>query len=175
MLNKRKMGFTLIELLVVVLIIGILASVALPQYQKAVDKSRTVEAFATIKAVNDALTIKNMEEDTVGQRYLLEELPITLTNASGASVTGYNFSGRYYNYSLDNPIVGRTSAGLIATRMINGHPLNLYIVNGKRYCMYVAPGGENECKKLGFSKTGYGCSTGQGIETSIGAGMCFTE
>ncbi len=54
---KNKQAFTLIELLVVVLIIGILAAVALPQYQLSVEKARATEALINLRAVNDALEV----------------------------------------------------------------------------------------------------------------------
>ena len=54
-------GFTLIELLVVVLIIGILASVALPQYQKAVRKARLSEVATVFSSVSRGIDMWLLE------------------------------------------------------------------------------------------------------------------
>lgn len=53
-MTNRVGGFTLIELLVVVLIIGILAAVAVPQYQKTVWKSRAAQLYTDAKALYEA-------------------------------------------------------------------------------------------------------------------------
>ena len=56
-MQKNNTGFTLIELLVVVLIIGILAAVALPQYQKAVTKARIVQELTVFDAYKKAIDV----------------------------------------------------------------------------------------------------------------------
>ena len=61
---QKQSGFTLIELLVVVLIIGILAAVALPQYQTAVEKSRLSEVLILMSSLEKAVDLWLLEHGT---------------------------------------------------------------------------------------------------------------
>ncbi len=70
MKNALKRGFTLVELLVVVLIIGILSSVALPQYTKAVKKAKGVKMITAAKALADAMNMAYLEDGRYRREYM---------------------------------------------------------------------------------------------------------
>ncbi len=79
---RTRSGFTLIELLVVVLIIGILASVALPQYQLAVTKSR----YAALKHVTKSLA-DSEEAYYLANGDYVKELDALAVDISGCTLT----------------------------------------------------------------------------------------
>jgi len=60
--NMRR-AFTLIELLIVVIIVGILATVALPQYQKVVTRAKTADLHSNLAALRTAVILYRTEHD----------------------------------------------------------------------------------------------------------------
>lgn len=76
--SKNKKGFTLIEMLVVVLIIGILAAIALPQYQLTIDKATFAKLQATVASLRDAYDEYYMIHGVATRKF--ENLSFTMPN-----------------------------------------------------------------------------------------------
>ena len=83
-MKNNKKGFTLIELLVVVLILGILAAMAMPQYFKAVERSRMAEADTMIGTAVNAQQRYKMKTGTYATHWT--SLDVAPANATAAAV-----------------------------------------------------------------------------------------
>ena len=83
MIKNNNKGFTLIELLVVVLILGILAAMAMPQYFKAVERSRMTEAVTLLANIAQAQQRKYMQVNKYTTAF--SGLDVAPKGASGAT------------------------------------------------------------------------------------------
>ena len=110
MRRASQAGFTLLELLVVVIIIGILATIALPQFGKAMKKARLTEAQDSVGAILTAewayFQENNEWADSANMQRLLVDVP-----------TGTEVNFGYAINSVDNTAGG--SCVVIATARAN--------------------------------------------------------
>jgi prepilin-type N-terminal cleavage/methylation domain-containing protein len=101
---KMKKGFTLIELLIVVLIIGILAAIAVPQYQNVVQRSKISEAELMINVLFKAKTVCELaggECDKIKSLYDME-MPADCT-IKGLIHTWDEFVCKGVHYGIERP------------------------------------------------------------------------
>ncbi len=82
-------AFTLIELLVVVLIIGILAAVAVPQYQVAVEKSRVAPILSILKTLAEAQEVYYLENNSYATT--LDELGVDIPGTTVQEISGVSY------------------------------------------------------------------------------------
>ena len=107
---KNKQAFTLIELLVVVLIIGILAAVALPQYQKAVWKSRFTQAKTLAKSLAQAEEVYYMANGSYTKNF--DELSVDIPTPTNTTCDNSNESCKE-TFSWGNCVlVAQTQTGV---------------------------------------------------------------
>ncbi|MBP5616384.1 MAG: type II secretion system protein [Elusimicrobiaceae bacterium] len=146
---KNKQAFTLIELLVVVLIIGILAAVALPQYQKAVEKARAAEALTLLKHIQNAHIVAYLES---GDDYD-DVTPRDMVELSGGvwSENGRNFCTKNFFIEFAEPDIYATRVNNVAANCSSYGDI-IYDINIQ---VPPEPGWETYRECMGYTDIGY--------------------
>ena len=129
-------GFTLIELLVVVLIIGILAAIALPQYTKAVERSRLSEAVQILGDLATAESIYYMQQNA------FESVDAGASTTGDVTVTLPNDPKRWSINAVATAASGNTPASVLLTAERKGGMYDTH----KLYLKVADDGAITKCK-----------------------------
>ena len=167
---SRLGGFTLIELLVVVLIIGILAGVALPQYEVAVLKSRysnMVAVLGTFRAAEEAYYLANGS-------YVDDTDALDVGELSGCNMTGAGYI-RCTNFEIDVNAGWATNnpAGYLQNRLAYVHYQDFSTTKaGQRECW--AKIGDKAANQVCLSMGGTLNGTKNGVNSVGGSINLYT-
>ena len=136
-----KKGFTLLELITVVIILGILAMIAIPQFFRVAERGRAAEGIATLGALRNAQlryatehgrttgVLDDLDVEISGLRYfqnLVPEPNVEMRTQPNNNVARLDRNG------VDNPGFGSYQLAIQADGDI------------------ICGGGQNICKALGF-------------------------
>lgn len=124
----KKAGFTLMELLVVVIMIGLLSSVALPQYRKAMDRSKAAEVMEVLPSVFEARerfrilndyrwsngSLLNGSGSAVGITMRQLDIEVSGSVPTGGDCSGYEWQTK--NFCYDFISAGSTSQACVAAK-----------------------------------------------------------
>lgn len=115
----KQKGFTLIELMIVIAIIGILAAIAIPQYNKYTARVQVAEAFMLMAPVKTALILYYQ---TTGE---FPTMTNTIDRHNALGIAGWTELGGDY---VRHILVMRAS-GRIRVKFFNFTPVNDLIKN----------------------------------------------
>ena len=112
-LRKKNSGFTLLEIIIVVIIVGVLASLALPRLFRNVEFSRSTEAMAAIGAIRSSMERCLLKRSSTGDYAACDAFGTELDIANPAGNPGSHFG-----YAVNDTANGYN---IVATRnTLNG-------------------------------------------------------
>jgi prepilin-type N-terminal cleavage/methylation domain-containing protein len=142
--NKKESGFSLIEVLLVVVIIGIVAAMAVPAYQKGMWAAENGSAFSTLRTINST----QLSFYTQNNRYArLDEINKALGNGVGTIVGDKLVRGRYvFEMTPSAPTDAelKTEFVISATRDVSGETVYKYELDQTGRIVQILPVGAQQ-------------------------------